>query len=282
MSSTTAKLLVVGTPIGNLGDLSPRGREALSAADLILAEDTRVARHLCQLADIRAGRMLSLFEHNESQRCGQVLDEIHAGMSVALISSAGTPLMSDPGFRIVRACREAGIDVVPVPGPSAVTTALMASGLPPYPFTFLGFLPRKRGDRRQTLLPFAELKTTLVFFERKSRLRETLEVATGVLKDREACLARELTKQHEEFILFRLGGSISDSLELRGEFTVLIGPPDEASSVTGSAEVRELIVRELGQGGRPKDIVSRVQSRVQGWASKELYAMVLELRGHSG
>ena len=280
MSSNTPKLLVVGTPIGNLGDLSPRAREALAEADLILAEDTRVAGKLFQLADVQAGRMMSLFEHNEVKRCQQVLELLHSGRTAALISSAGTPLISDPGYRIVRACRDSGFQVVPIPGPNAPITALMASGLPPYPFAFLGFLPRKKGEKRQSLLPYAGLKTTLIFFERKSRLRETLEVAHSLFQDREACLARELTKQHEEFILFRLGDASIEHLELRGEFTVLIGPPEEWAAA-GAAQVKDLIARELALGGKPKDIVARVQKQIHGWTQKDLYTLVVQLKDHS-
>jgi 16S rRNA (cytidine1402-2'-O)-methyltransferase len=282
MPSSTAKLLVVATPIGNLGDLSDRARESLAAADLVLAEDTRVAGRLFQLGGIEAGRMMSLFEHNEAKRCREVLEALSQGHTAALISSAGTPLISDPGYRIVRACRDAGYPVVPVPGPSAPITALMASGLPPYPFTFLGFLPRKKGDKKKALLPYAGLKSTLVFFERKSRLAETLEVAFEALGSREACLARELTKQHEEFMLFSLGEAVPGLSEVKGEVTVVLGPPAEHSSATSTAEVQELIFRELARGGRPRDIVSRVQNQVQGWVPKDLYTMIEQLKAQGG
>jgi 16S rRNA (cytidine1402-2'-O)-methyltransferase len=159
-ATPSARLWVVATPLGNPGDLSPRAREVLAAADLLLAEDTRRAGLLFQRLGIRSKGFLSLFEHNEEARIGTVLAALERGESVALFSDAGTPLLSDPGFRLVRACREAGFAVSPVPGPSAPAAALSASGLPPQPFVFLGFLPRKDGDIRRFLEPFAALPAT--------------------------------------------------------------------------------------------------------------------------
>ena len=214
MSLTQATLWVVATPLGNLGDLSPRAGEVLELADVVLAEDTRRTGLLFARVGLPKPRLMSLHEHNEQARIDTVLGLLHQGLRVAVVSDAGTPLIADPGYKVVRAVRTAGFPVVPVPGPAAPITALMACGLPPYPFTFLGFLPRKPGDIRKILTPFADLGMTLVFFERKSRVAVSLAVAFEVLGGREFCLARELTKEHEEFIHGRLGPEV-DFPELR-------------------------------------------------------------------
>ena len=174
-------LFIVATPLGNLGDLSPRAAEVLGRCALVLAEDTRHTGLLCKRLGIEAARFVSLHEHNEEARLGLVLDVLGRGEDAALVSDAGTPLLADPGYRLVAAAREAGFTVSPVPGPSAVTAALSASGLPPMPFAFLGFAPRKDAERRRFFEVWAGQPATLVFFERKSRLEGTLAVAAQVL-----------------------------------------------------------------------------------------------------
>ncbi|QJT09201.1 16S rRNA (cytidine(1402)-2'-O)-methyltransferase [Oceanidesulfovibrio marinus] len=272
MHSNGPRLFVVATPLGNLGDIAPRAREVLASADLVLAEDTRRAGLLFQHLGLASPSFLSLHEHNETARIPEVLTHLEEGATIALVSDAGTPLIADPGYRLVRACREAGYQVSPVPGPSAVATALSASGLPPYPYVFLGFLPRSSGERRRTLEPYAGLKATLVFFERLSRLPATLEDVQAVLGEREACVARELTKLHEEFILFRLGDWSDPEGTLKGEATVLIGPPEvrEASA----KEVDGIIVEERALGGGTKEVARRVHARVEGWTVKEIYERI--------
>ena len=189
------------------------------------------------------------------------------------MSDAGTPLLSDPGYRLVRACRAEGLPVSPVPGPSAVLAALSASGLPPYPFAFLGFLPRRESEKRQALAAWRSQKATLVLFERKDRLRETLRAAFEVLGPREACVARELTKLHEEFIVFRLGEDASLPEELLGEITVVLGPP-ESEIGAGEADVQALIREEQERGGRPRDVARRVAERAPGWSAKAVYGLL--------
>lgn len=265
---------IVATPLGNLGDLSPRARETLERVGVVLAEDTRRTGQLLQLAGISGKRLLSLHEHNEEERLGEVLDLLAAGTDAAVVSDAGTPLIADPGYRLVAACRERGLTVSPVPGPCAPIAALMGSGLPPYPFVFLGFLPRREGEIRALFRQYADLQATLVFFERKNRIARTLKVAGDVLGERDFCLARELTKKHEQFINGRLGEPLADPDGLRGELTVVIGPPQAATS---SREEVEGLIRDMaGQGLSPRDMARTIRSRTTGWTAKDIYALVLE------
>jgi 16S rRNA (cytidine1402-2'-O)-methyltransferase len=266
---------IVATPLGNLGDFSPRARQTLEDVDLILAEATRRAGHLLQLAGIAGKRLISLHEHNESARIDEVLELLAQGLDAAVISDAGTPLIADPGYRLVAACRRAGVRVVPVPGPCAPITALMASGLPPYPFVFLGFPPRKTGEARALFGAYAGITATLVFFERKNRVLPTLELLHEVLGEREFCLARELTKKHEQFINGRLGQAPEMEGELLGEVTVVIGPPEEVAE-TAQAEVLELVRRKVREGMRPKDAARAVRGMTQGWSVKRIYEMIVE------
>jgi len=287
-------LYVVATPIGCDADLSPRARGVLEAADLILAEDTRRAGLLFARLGIARGRkgFLSLHEHNEAGRVPQVLELLTAGRAVALISDAGTPVLSDPGYRLVRACREAGLRVAPVPGPFAPAAALCACGLPPAPMTFLGFLPRKAGPARKLLARHRDTGAALVFFERKDRLAGTLALAAEALGDREFAVCRELTKQYEEFILGRLGrpGDIApERLDLLGEITVVVAPEGDSpagiggglpdSEGTGDAgegrpDLDGVIAEERARGGKPREIARRVAARLPGTHVKDIYERI--------
>lgn len=260
---------MVATPIGNPGDLSPRAADTLQSVDLVLAEDTRRAGLFLKRHGLTAKRLASCFEHNEIQRLPEVLGLLASGGSAAVMTDAGSPLVSDPGFRLVRACREAGFAVKPVPGPSAALAALMCSGLPPQPFAFLGFPPRKPGERKNFFAPWKSLSATLVFFESKLRLAPTLEACVAVLLasgyGRGLVLARELTKTHEQFITGRLEKWRELNLDLLGEVTVVIGPPEQVDALepadgpdSGSESLEELVRREAAQGGKPKAIVRRV------------------------
>lgn len=268
-------LWIVATPLGNLGDFSTRARQTLEDADVILAEDTRRAGHLLQLSGLAGKRFLSLHEHNESSRIAEVLALLEQGFSVAVVSDAGTPLIADPGYRLVAACRQQGVRVVPVPGPCAPIAALMASGLPPYPFVFLGFLPRKGGDARALLRPFAQLGATLVFFERKNRVLPTLEIAFEMLGEREFCLARELTKKHEQFINGRLGQLQDFTEELLGEVTVIIGPPEEIAA-TSRTDVLARVQSLMSAGMHAKDAARTVRDQTRGWSVKQIYELIVE------
>ncbi|MBG0790558.1 MAG: 16S rRNA (cytidine(1402)-2'-O)-methyltransferase [Desulfovibrionaceae bacterium] len=270
----TGTLYVVATPLGNTDDFSPRARAVLEGADVVLAEDTRRAGLLFKRLGLeKHGRLMSFFEHNEDKRLPRVLDILEDGLDVALISDAGTPLLSDPGFTLVRACRDHAIRVRPVPGPSAPVTALSASGLPPLPYTFLGFAPRKKSQTEKLFQTHRDTGATLVLFERKSRLAGTLAIARDILGDREFCVARELTKDYEEFIRGTLNALEDTDLDLRGELTVIIGPAGEIGEADEEA-VLALIAEEAEAGGRPKEIARRVAERVQGWTAKQVYALM--------
>ena len=275
--SNSATLWVAATPLGNLGDASPRLKEVLAGAGTVLAEDTRRAGLLFQRLGIKSPGFISLHEHNEEHRIGKVLDLLGGGANVVLISDAGTPLISDPGFRLVRAAREAGYKVSPVPGPSAATAALSAAGISPQPYVFLGFAPRKAGERRQLFENWGPMPAAIVFYERKDRLHDLLADAARFLGDRDVCIARELTKEHEQFILTTLDEFQETEFPLLGEFTVIIGPPKELQR-TSEAEVAALLNEEAETGGKPKDIARRVVERTSGWTSKELYEVLQRIK----
>lgn len=270
MFLNSAQLWVIATPLGNPGDLSPRAKQILESVDLVLAEDTRRAGLLCQRCNVRVAHFKSYYDHNEATQSTEIIPWLKAGHSAALISDAGTPLIADPGYRLVRACRAAHISVSMVPGPCAPVAALMASGIAPLPFTFLGFPPRGHAEREAFFAPFTHIATTLVFFERKDRLRATLKVAHALLGSRELAIARELTKVYEEFILTHLENYADIPQNLLGEITVILGPPC-ALQRTPQEDVCALLRKEYTHGGKPRDIAHRVQAMVTGWTSKEIY-----------
>ena len=222
----TASLYIVATPIGNLADMSARAIDVLKNVDVIAAEDTRHSGHLLQHHAITTSTV-SLHEHNEQQRSEVLLSRLQAGESIALISDAGTPLISDPGYRLVSLVRAHGIKVLPIPGCCALVTALSASGLASDRFSFEGFLPSKQGARKQTLEKLAKETRTMIFYESPRRLHSTLEDMQSIFgADRPACLARELTKLHETIMtkpLAELQAWVaSDSNQQRGECVVLV------------------------------------------------------------
>ena len=267
------RLWIVATPLGNPGDLSPRAREVLASADLVLAEDTRRTARLLRECGIETRRLLSFHDHNETERQEGVLRLLREGQCVALVSDAGTPLLADPGYRLVRACRKEGLAVSPLPGPSAPVAALSAAGIPPLPHSFLGFLPRDASGRDALFTAFAHVPGALIFFERKDRLKESLAQAARILGPRELAVCRELTKEHEEFIVGRLEESHQLPDELLGEITVVVGPPEHTER-TPREEVLELANAELAQGGKPRQVARRVQDAVRGWSGKEIYALL--------
>ena len=219
------RLLIVSTPIGNLGDLSPRARAAFAEADLVACEDTRYTGRLLHDLEVRKP-LVSLHEHNERQRVPRLLAALEAGETIAIASDAGTPLLSDPGFVLVREALAAGARVEAVPGPSALLAALVVSGLPPHPFTFAGFPPPKTGKRRAFYRALSTLGHTVIVFESPHRLLASLEDALAELGERPAAIARELTKLHEE----TLRGPLSELLAalrlrptLKGEYVLVFG-----------------------------------------------------------
>jgi 16S rRNA (cytidine1402-2'-O)-methyltransferase len=222
---SAGRLLVVATPIGNLEDLSPRARRAFEEADLVACEDTRRTGLLLSRLGIKRP-LVSLHEHNERQRLPRLLAALERGETVALASDAGTPLVSDPGYLLVREAVARGLPVEPVPGPSALLAALVVSALPPHPFTFCGFPPPKRGRRRSFYQRFASLDHTLVVYESPHRIAASLADALEVLGDRPAAVARELTKLHEEVLRGRLSEVLAEVERrqgLKGELVVVLG-----------------------------------------------------------
>ncbi|MCZ6649276.1 MAG: 16S rRNA (cytidine(1402)-2'-O)-methyltransferase [Acidobacteria bacterium] len=221
-----AGLYLVASPIGHLQDVTLRALEVLARADLLACEDTRHSRRLLDRHGIKA-RTMPFHAHNEHRQLPRLLDALRAGQSVALVTDAGMPGISDPGLLLVRAARAEGIPVIPIPGPSALVTALAAAGLPTEPFTFLGFLPPRAGARRRALSEAAKLPHTLVLFEAPHRLCASLADMADILGSREAVICREMTKIHEEFrrgSLPELAATPPAARE-RGEITVVIGPP---------------------------------------------------------
>lgn len=274
MPSTSPRLWIVATPLGNPGDLSPRAREVLEASELVLAEDTRRAAALFRRAGLAPRRFVSFYEQNEEERRAEVLAALRGGAQVALISDAGTPLLADPGYRLVRACRREGLPVSPVPGPSAPVAALSAAGLPPLPFTFLGFLPRDAAGRRALFRAYAAVPGSLIFFERKDRLGESLALAAEILGPRELAICRELTKAHEEFLLSRLERAAELPQELLGEITVILGPPEGEPGRAPREEAEGCLRACLARGLKPREAAREARARVPGWSVKELYALI--------
>ncbi len=271
-------LYVVATPLGNVEDCSPRAKQILGQVDSILAEDTRRAGALfARLGLKNKNAFISFHEHNEQERLPNIIKKLEQGLDIAIISDAGTPLIADPGYRLVAEARKAGLRIVPVPGPCALITALSASGLPPYPFSFLGFLPRKEGQIKKILAQYKELKHTLVFFERKTRLSQTLDLCFSVLGNRPFCIARELTKNFEEFVLGQLDALHEANMEFKGEITLIIGPPEEQYT-DSLKQVQTILTKELSLGGKPKAIAQRVAKKVHGFTSKQIYELMQELQ----
>ena len=249
-SASRGKLFVVATPIGNLDDLTPRAREVLAAADVIAAEDTRHTRGLLSRIGVKA-RLIAYHEHNERERVVELLERLASGATVVLVSDAGTPLISDPGWRLVRAAREQGIEVVPVPGPSAAIAALCCAGLPTDRFVFEGFLPRSDGMRAARLRALRSERRTLVIYESVHRLPETLAALIEHFgADREAVLARELTKVHEQIrsgTLGELAAALGADVPLLGEFVLVVAgnPADTTPDEARATEIYAALSAEL-------------------------------------
>jgi 16S rRNA (cytidine1402-2'-O)-methyltransferase len=272
-------LYVVATPLGNLGDLSLRAMEVLRAVPVVAAEDTRRTRGL--LTHLGASpRLLSYHAHSEEPRLEALLEILHDGRDVALVSDAGTPVVSDPGTDLVAAARASGITVVPIPGPSAVATALSASGLKGDRYLFLGFIPRKGSERTRLLARAAAEEWSVVFFEAPPRLTDLLEdLARTVGGTRRAVVARELTKLHEEFragTLTELAGYYSEHPP-RGEITIVLegsGTPAEPPDRTGEAVEQATLL--LAEGLTRREVVRRI-SETLGLPRNDAYRLVMEL-----
>ncbi|HTR02671.1 MAG TPA: 16S rRNA (cytidine(1402)-2'-O)-methyltransferase [Thermoanaerobaculia bacterium] len=272
------RLLVVGTPIGNLEDFSPRARAALAGADAVFCEDTRVTAKLAARFALPA-RRVSCPAPREESRVAELLERLERGETVAFVSDAGMPSVSDPGARLVEAAAAAGYEVSVVPGPSAPVAALAVSGLPAAPHTFLGFLPARDGERRRFLEALRERPETLVWFEAPHRLRASLEAAAEVLGPRRACVARELTKLHEEVVrgtLPELARDFAARDEIRGEITV-VAEGFRGAPAPLSQDVLDALVREGLAAGEPLKALSRRLAPRAGRPAREVYARALEL-----
>ncbi len=235
-------LFVVATPIGNLGDITERALDVLRQVGLIACEDTRHTVKLLNHFGIQKP-LTSYHEFNEEKKAEEVAGKIAGGTDVALVSDAGTPAISDPGYRLVRLCRERGIPIVAIPGANAAAAALSASGLPSDEFLFAGFLPSKKNARREKLRALANAKCTLVFYEAPHRIEETLEDLQDILGDREVCVARELTKIHEEYLFGKLA-EVRPNVKPLGEFVIVVAGATETREA--APLTREEALKRLG------------------------------------
>ena len=278
MTRIQGRLQVVATPIGNLGDLGARAREALSRADAVVAEDTRRTRTLLSALGL-SRPLISLHTHNESQRVPQLLARLGAGETLALVSDAGTPLLSDPGYELVRAAAAADIPVEAIPGPSALTAALAGAGLPVNRFCFEGFVAAKERERRAQLARLAGEPRTLVFFEAPHRIAAMLaDLAAALGPERHAAVARELTKTHETVYRGTLGELAARAAQeesfRRGELTVVVAGAPQRDSAVDEALLRrtvQLLAREL-----PPGRAAALAAQLTGASRADAYALVLQ------
>ncbi len=271
----TGTLYVVATPIGNLEDISFRAVRILGEVDRIACEDTRQTRKLLDRYGI-SKPLVSYHEHNEQARSGELLIELIAGKNIALVSDAGTPLIADPGYRLVQQARERGVVVCPIPGPSAVLAALSASGLPTDSFLFHGFLPSKKTQRRKLFEDLKGSAATLVFFETPHRVIETLQDIHETLGPRAVVLARELTKIHEEFLRGtpdELRDALGKRQSVKGEIVLMIGKclTPEVDTTALDAAVEKLV-----QAGLPRMDAIKTVARQRGLSKREVYKQLNE------
>ncbi|MGB9757083.1 MAG: 16S rRNA (cytidine(1402)-2'-O)-methyltransferase [Candidatus Bipolaricaulaceae bacterium] len=274
-------LYLCATPIGNLEDVTLRVLRVLKEVDVIVAEDSRRTRGLLAHYGIQTPLAPSLYQGVEEERTEAVLALLRAGKDVALVSDAGTPLISDPGYPLVKACIAEGIPVVPVPGPSAVLAALVASGLPPQPFLFAGYPPRAPAVRRRWLSELLSKSYTLVLFESPKRLLTTLSLLAELAPERPVVVARELTKVHEEFVrgpAREVHKAFAQREKILGEIVVLVGPAQEEEKVwRGKEAVLALYKAFLGEGLPPKEARKRAAKEL-GLPSREVYRLLLKAR----
>ncbi|HLK48832.1 MAG TPA: 16S rRNA (cytidine(1402)-2'-O)-methyltransferase [Bryobacteraceae bacterium] len=271
------RLYVVATPIGNLEDITYRAVRVLGEAGLIACEDTRQTRKLLDHYGIRKPTV-SYHEHNEAERAAELAERLRGGETIALVSDAGVPLISDPGYRLVRAALDAGIEVQPVPGPSAALAALAASGLPTDAFHFGGFLPAKAGPRARVLQELAGQTATLIFYEAPHRILETLEAVEQILGQRPVAVARELTKIHEEFLrgpVAEVRAQLAARAAIKGEITLLVG---KATSPAVDTTPIEDAVAGLVRAGAPRMDAIKQVARQRGLSKREVYERLLKVK----
>lgn len=273
-----AGLHVIATPIGNLEDITIRALRTLAGADLVLCEDSRITRRLFDRYAIRAP-LRTYHDHNGEKVRPEILAKLREGLSIALVSDAGTPLVSDPGFKLVREAIDQGIAVHGVPGPSAPVMGLTLSGLPSDRFIFAGFLPQKQGARRLVLEELNGLNATLIFFDSAKRVKASLESISEVLGNRDVVIARELTKLHEEFIRGTADELRKIDRSLKGEVTLLIGPPAEPDAMS-EADIDLALSEALER--LPVGRAASEVAAISGVNRKQLYERALRLKDPGG
>ena len=263
-------LYLVPTPIGNLDDMTVRAVKTLQTVDLIAAEDTRNTQKLLNHFDI-ATKQISFHEHNTQQRIPELIEKLQAGLSIAQVSDAGMPSISDPGKELVAAAIQANLPVVPLPGANAATTALIASGLAPQPFMFYGFLPRKASVQQAELAKLAQQEQTVIFYESPYRVAKTLTAIQAVFGDRQAVLARELTKLHEEFIRGSLSELITWAVEsARGEFVIMVQGAQPKAPQASDVPLVEQVQALIDDGNKPNVAIKAV-AKVNGVSRQVVY-----------
>lgn len=268
-------LYLVAMPIGNLGDITHRAIDVLKSVDFILAEDTRTSQRVLTHYDIRTPFFSSIYQGAERQRVSSILSLLDKGKNVALVSDAGTPLISDPGFPLVRATVDAGYTVVPVPGPCAAITGLIASGLPLDRFSFEGALPRGRGARQALFESLTSQQGTRVFYESSHRMLDSLQLLAEALPERRVVLARELTKIHEEFLrgtAAELHDRLAGVERVRGEFVLII--EGAGTSLTADQEIVDQLINELKSEHLPNKSIVRIVTHTLGVPRNEAYRLV--------
>jgi 16S rRNA (cytidine1402-2'-O)-methyltransferase len=273
------QLYLVSTPIGNLEDITLRAIRILKEVDVIACEDTRHTQKLLTHYDIHK-HLVSYHEHNENSRAPELVSEMKAGANIALVTDAGTPIVSDPGHRLVALCAENNIPVIPIPGASAALAALAGSGISAERVLFVGFLPARQGERRRALAEFANNPATLVFFEAPHRIAKMLTDAAQILGERQAALARELTKLHEEF----LRGTLHDlanklkAASLKGEITLVVGPPSQQVPVAAPSglTLRQRVEQLIRESALDRKAALKQAAREFGIARREAYKQLVQ------
>ena len=273
----SGSLYIVPTPIGNLEDITFRAVRVLKEVDLIAAEDTRHTQVLLNHYDIRTS-VTSYHEHNERGKARELVEQLRQGRSIALLSDAGTPMISDPGYRLVVEAIRAAVQVIPLPGPSAVTAALSAAGLPTDRFGFEGFLPAKKSERRSALEALKKDTKTLVFYEAPHRLKETLADMAEIFGDREVAIGREISKVHEEFLRGALRGILAtvEQQTVRGEITLVVQGATSGAPVSEEGVISE--IRQLAENGMRVKEISELVGAHHGISKREVYRLALRVK----
>jgi len=273
----SGSLYIVPTPIGNLEDITFRAVRVLKEVDLIAAEDTRHTQVLLNHYDIRTS-VTSYHEHNERGKARELVEQLRQGRSIALLSDAGTPMISDPGYRLVVEAIRAGVQVIPLPGPSAVTAALSAAGLPTDRFGFEGFLPAKKSERRSALEALKKDTKTLIFYEAPHRLKETLADMAEIFGDREVAIGREISKVHEEFLRGALREILAtiEQQTVRGEITLVVQGATSGAPVSEEGVISE--IRQLAEKGMRVKEISELVGAHHGISKREVYRLALRVK----